>query len=323
MGRSSRQDPLRETTRLLPFQVISGFGGFYTVAAPDGSQLVCKGRGKLKKQFKAILTGDRVLVSPQEDGLGMIEAILPRSCELSRPHIANVDLAVIVLSWKLPDYDLLLLDNLILTCRLAKLQAALCFNKCDMMSQEEQPLFQALRQAYRQAGLTVLAVSAHTGQGLEELRSLLAGRVSVLAGPSGVGKTSLLNCLLPQEQAPVGEISERLRRGRHTTRYTRLLALEGQADQGRPPGMLADAPGFFVLDTPREVGLSDLPRLYPEYLRLAEGQEGGCRFDGCRHHREPGCAVRQAVAEGRLDQGRYQRYLRILQQIREREAIYP
>ena len=293
-------------------RVISGFGGFYQVLTGDGNSVTCKGRGRLKKEFRSILTGDLVEISVQDDGAGMIESIRPRGSVLPRPHIANVDLAVIVLAWKLPDYDLLLLDKLLLAYELAGVETAVCFNKCDLMPPEDEPTFAAVRQAYAAADCPVLAVSAFDGRGLDELRDLLKGRLSVLAGPSGVGKSSLLNRLIPGEQAETGEVSDRLRRGRHTTRYTRLLPLPDG-------GMLADSPGFFVLETPTDVTKDMLPDMYPDYVRLA----GSCRFDGCRHHKEPSCAVREAVEAGRLDAERYQRYLRILSEITEREELYP
>lgn len=295
-------------------RVTSGFGGFYQVLTEDGVIHTCKGRGRLKKEFSAILTGDLVEISLQDAGEDVIEAILPRRGVLPRPHIANVELAVIVLAWKLPDYDLLLLDNLLLACRLAGVETALCFNKCDLMAPGDAEKLAAIRRAYAAAACPVAAVSAAAGEGIEELRALLAGKLSVLAGPSGVGKSSLLNRLIPGEQAETGAVSDRLRRGRHTTRYTRLLPLPGAGESG----MLADSPGFFVLETPREISREQLPALYPDFLPEA----CRCRFDGCCHDREPDCAVRQAVAEGRLDEGRYQRYLRILREITEREEQY-
>ena len=298
---------------LLNGRVVSGFGGFYQVLTAGGETVTCKGRGRLKKEFQSILTGDLVEISLQPDATGMIESIRPRRSVLPRPHIANVDLALIVLAWKLPDFDLLLLDNLLLAYRLAGVETALCFNKCDLMSAEDGPVFSEIERAYAAADCPVLAVSAYDGRGLTELRSLLGGRLSVLAGPSGVGKSSLLNRLIPGEQAETGEVSDRLRRGRHTTRYTRLLPLPGGDG-----AMLADSPGFFVLETPRQVTKDLLPAMYPEYARLA----ADCRFDGCRHNKEPECAVRAAVEAGRLDEGRYRRYLRILNEISEREEQY-
>lgn len=302
--------------------VVSGYGGFYQVWPDAGGAVVnCRGRGRLKKSHQSILTGDAVWISllreTGENGVGgMIEAIAPRRNRLARPHIANIDLTVIVLSWRLPEYDLLLLDRMLLMCRLAGVETALCFNKIDLMLPEERPALAEISAVYTAAGCPVLAVSAAQDE-LDGLCELLSGRRSVFAGPSGVGKSSLLNRLLPDENAEVGQVSDRLQRGKHTTRYTRLLPLDWDAHGG----MLADTPGFFVLDAPDAVTEDMLPSLYPEYKRLFAGADG-CRFDGCRHDREPGCAVRAAVEAGRLDEGRYQRYLRILHEIQTREVKY-
>ncbi len=306
----------------LPATVVSGYGGFYQALPEGGGTAVnCRCRGRLKKSGGGIQIGDHVLISllaeqGENEVGGMIEQIMPRRNCLIRPHIANIDQAVIVLAWHLPDYDLLLLDRMLLMCRLAGVEAVVCLNKADLMLPQEEADLAAIRAAYAAAGCEVLAVSAAQGT-LGPLRELLSGKRSVLAGPSGVGKSSLLNCLLPTEYAETGMVSERLRRGRHTTRYVRLLPLSWDP----AGGMLADTPGFFVLDAPAAVDQDMLPRLYPEYLRLQDAADG-CRFDGCRHDREPGCAVRAAVAAGGLDEGRYQRYLRILHEIQTREVRY-
>ena len=298
-------------------QVISGYGGFYQVRTEEGPLITCKGRGRLKQQYRSILTGDFVRISLQPDGQGMIEEIFPRKNTLLRPHIANIDQVVIVLAWHLPDYDLLLLDNLLLMCRMAQVQTLLCMNKMDLMQEEERTELTRIRSTYAAADCPVIPVSAMGKDGVDALFPYLSGKTSVLAGPSGVGKSSLLNLLLPGENAETGEVSERLLRGKHTTRYVRLLPLAGDAAQGR----IADTPGFFVLDTPDSVTEESLPGLYPEYLRLYETKDG-CRFDGCRHDKEPDCAVRKAVKTGLLDADRYQRYLRILHEIQTREVKY-
>ena len=309
-------------------RVVAGFGGFYHVRLSDGRVLVCRGRGKLKKTHKSILVGDDVRIS-MLDGEGvllgnsdqkveaMIEEIYPRRNQLHRPHICNIDQLVIVLAWHLPDYDLLLLDNMLLMARMAQVDVLICFNKTDLMLPEEQPQLELIRRAYGEAGCKVLTVSAELGRGVEELRHELSGRCSVFAGPSGVGKSSLLNLLLPDEHAQTGAVSERLLRGKHTTRYVRLLPLPDDEANS----MIADTPGFFVLDSPSQVDQYMLPQLYSEYVLSAES-DNGCRFDGCRHDKEPDCAVREAVEQGMLDSGRYQRYLRILHEIQEREAKF-
>ena len=224
-------------------RVVAGFGGFYHVRLSDGRVLVCRGRGKLKKTHKSILVGDDVRIS-MLDGEGvllgnsdqkveaMIEEIYPRRNQLHRPHICNIDQLVIVLAWHLPDYDLLLLDNMLLMARMAQVDVLICFNKTDLMLPEEQPQLELIRRAYGEAGCKVLTVSAELGRGVEELRHELSGRCSVFAGPSGVGKSSLLNLLLPDEHAQTGAVSERLLRGKHTTRYVRLLPLPDDEANG-------------------------------------------------------------------------------------------
>jgi len=298
--------------------VTAGFGGFYEVRRADASESVtCKPRGRLRQKHEKIYTGDRVEISLLEDGTGMIENIQPRQNIMRRPPIANVDQVVIVLAWHLPDYDPLLLDRILLLCRMAGVKTVFCMNKTDLMREEERAELDRLAAAYAAADCPMIAVSAGEGMGVDALRERLKGKVSVFAGPSGVGKSSLLNLLLPEEHAETGAVSERLQRGKHTTRYVRLLPLPDDP-QG---GMIADAPGFFVLDTPQEVTEDLLPQLYPEYVRLFESEDG-CRFDGCRHHKEPACAVRAAVEAGELDADRYARYLRILNEIQTREVKY-
>lgn len=318
---SKHYQPEQQPQEALPTyagRVIAGFGGFYEVLPQDASAAVsCKPRGRLRQAHEKILTGDLVQFSLLEDGSGMIEEILPRANQLLRPHIANVDQVVIVLAWRLPEYDLLLLDRMLLMCRLAGVETRLAMNKTDLMRADEAATLASLSATYAQAGCPVLTVSAEQAQGLAPLRAALQGKISVLAGPSGVGKSSLLNRLLPDVHAETSAVSDRLQRGRHTTRYVTLCPLPDDP----AAGMLADTPGFFVLDAPSQISAADLPGLYPEYLQLFHSEQG-CRFDSCRHHQEPDCAIRAAVAEGRLDAGRYQRYLRILEEIQTREVKY-
>lgn len=302
---------------LIQGTVVAGFGGFYQVRLDSGVQVECKARGRIRQQHRSILTGDWVLISQQAPGKGMVEQILERRNQLQRPHIANVDQALIVLAWRLPDYDLLLLDNMLLMCRLAGIKTVLCFNKTDLMLPQEQVQLEQLRSTYTAADCPVLALSTLSQPDVSVFYPYLSGQRTVLAGPSGVGKSSLLNLLLPEENAQTAAVSTRLQRGRHTTRYVRLLPLPGDS-QG---GMLADTPGFFVLDAPRELTADTLAQHYPDFNRIMQ-HAGGCRFDGCRHDREPDCVVKDAVEAGILDAGRYQRYIRILHEIIEREVKY-
>lgn len=295
----------------LPGMVVSGYGGFYQVRLADGDIIDCKPRGRLKKEFSKIYSGDKVTVSPGPDNTGMIESIAPRRLLLPRPNIANVDRIIIVLAWTMPDFDLLLADRLLVIAQRIGIAPLICFNKMDLLTKDREKEFLTIKAAYEQAGFPVFSVSAACDQGIDSLRRVMDEGITVFAGQSGVGKSSLLNRLLPDENAQVGVVSDRLRRGKHTTRYTRILPLD---EKGK--GFIADTPGFFTLDLPDDLPLSQLPLWYPEFRKLPP-----CRFDGCLHDKEPDCQVKEAVAEGRIDMGRYQRYLRLLQEIREREEV--
>ena len=296
----------------LPGMVVSGYGGFYQVRLESGRVVDCKARGRLKKQYSKIYSGDKVEISLTPEDTGMIEVIRERKMFLSRPNIANVDRLLLVLAWTMPDFDLLLADRMLVIADMAGIAPILCFNKMDLLKDERRDEFDALKLAYEQAGVPVLAVSAAEGRGIEQMREYLAHGITVMAGQSGVGKSSLLNRLLPEENAEVGKVSDRLRRGKHTTRYTRILPLDGEGK-----GFIADTPGFFTLDLPEQMTPQELAMHYPEFHDLTD-----CRFDGCVHDKEPDCAVKQAVSQGKIDNGRYKRYLRLLQEIREREVRY-
>ena len=291
--------------------VVSGYGGFYQIRLPDGQIVNCKPRGRLKKTFSKIYVGDRVAISFLPDGSGMIEDIHQRRNFLPRPNIVNIDRILIVLAWQMPAYDLLLLDRMLVIAQKSAIQPLICFNKIDLLG-DDIAQYQKIKDAYTRAGFSVFAVSATRNTGMDELRAALSHGTTVMAGQSGVGKSSLLNQLLPGENAEVGAVSERLRRGRHTTRYTRMLQLPDSDD-----GFIADTPGFFIIELPADFTTEELAQYYPEFAVAAP-----CRFEGCLHHREPDCGVKEAVATGEIDQDRYQRYLRLLSEIQEREVQY-
>ncbi len=264
--------------------------------------LECRPRGRLKYRDEKVMTGDFVVVSPAGPGLGAIDEVLPRRNVLSRPPVANVDQVVVVFAFHEPELNLALVDRFLLLVAASDLPAALCLNKVDLAGAGE---VDEVGKVYRKLGYPFVAVSARTGQGLGSLRELFAGRTSVLAGPSGVGKSSLLNALEPGLDLRTGDVSAKVRRGTHTTRHVSLL-------KAGESGYVADTPGFTQLDLPA-IKPGDLPWFYPEMVdRLPE-----CRFRGCLHRAEPDCAVKAAVASGEIDAGRYERYLSLLKEVEE------
>ncbi len=265
--------------------------------------LECRPRGRLRYLEQRVLTGDMVRVRQAGKGLGTIEEVLPRRNELSRPPVANVDQVVLVFSFHEPELDLSLVDRFLVLAGAAGLPSVLCVNKTDLAGKDE---VDAVRAVYG-ALMPLVTASARTGESVEELRSVLAGRLSVLAGPSGAGKSSLLNALDPSLGLRTGEVSRKARRGTHTTRHVALLPTGAG-------GLVADTPGFTHLELP-EMAPANLGWYYPEMARLA----AECRFSGCLHRAEPGCRVKQAVAEGDFERGRYERYLALLGEV---EAAY-
>jgi ribosome biogenesis GTPase len=233
--------------------------------------------------------------------LGVIEAILPRSNRLLRPPVANADQALVVLAAGDPPPDLWLLDKLLIMIRTAGIAPLLCWNKEDLAERGD---LAELTEPYRAAGVEQEVTCALDGQGVPALCRRLMGRATVLAGPSGVGKSSLLNRIQPGLTLKTGEVSEKLGRGRHTTRHVEWIPLE----RG---GWVADTPGFSRIALPEGVGREDLAAFYPEFAPWT----GECRFTSCLHDKERDCGVRQAATTGQIDQGRYRRYVGFLREI--------
>lgn len=284
--------------------VTQAIGGACTVSSRTGEALRCHLRGRLKKDRVRILPGDVVRFSRVNDDEGVVEEVLPRRSTLARPYIANVDQVVVVAALAEPAPSLDLVDRLLVLAHAEGLQAFIVWNKADLVTVEEAKSYQDV---YDRAGFPTALVSSKADQGREELISGLSGHLTVLAGASGVGKSSLLNWLLREERFETGAVSRRLGRGRHTTRAVQLVPMP----RG---GWIADSPGFSVLDL-SHMQMEQLPLLYPEMERYGDA----CRFTGCLHRTEPGCAVQEAVREGTIDQGRYDRYLRLLDELEEAE----
>ena len=286
-------------------RILRSLSGFYDVQT-DAGLISCRGRGHLRRGPEVPLTGDMVEIS-LERGKGMVEKILPRKNHFIRPAVANVDVLVIFAANVNPVTEPFLIDRVAAIAGDQEVPVVLCINKCDL-----DPAAQ-LERIYRNAGFTVILTSAETGLGVAELRRQIAGKLAAFTGNSGVGKSSILNQLCPSLQLPVGEVSEKLGRGRHTTRHVELYKLGEDT-------YVADTPGFSSFDTDQmEVILKEnLQYAFPDFGPFI----GDCQFRDCSHRKEPGCAVTAALTEGRLEPSRYDSYLKLYEkasQIKEWE----
>jgi ribosome biogenesis GTPase len=276
-------------------------GGFYDVQADGSTVFRCRARGRLRRDGEGLFVGDLVQFAPLHGTQGVLEKPEHRRTLLKRPAMANAEQLVIVCSSHEPPLSLQFLNRLLVLAESRCIQPVICLNKIDLPgSVEAQRL---LEEVFYAAAYPLVFTSAFAGRGLQELKELLRGRISVLAGPSGAGKSSLLNRLLPGASLRTGEVSEKLQRGRHTTRQVELLPL---ADGG----YVADTPGFSQLDL-EDVDRNSLPDLFPEFRKFSLC----CRFVGCRHYEEPDCAVKRAVLEGVLPAVRYEHYLVFLKEV--------
>ena len=286
-------------------RILRSLSGFYDVQT-DGGIISCRGRGHLRRGADIPLTGDMVEITV-ERGKGMVEKILPRKNHFVRPAVANVDVLVIFAANVNPITEPFLIDRVAAIAGDQEVPVVLCINKCDLDPAVD------LERIYNHAGFTVIQTSAETGLGVEALRQVLQGKLAAFTGNSGVGKSSILNQLCPQLQLPVGEVSEKLGRGRHTTRHVELYRLGEDT-------YVADTPGFSAFDTDQmDVILKEnLQYAFPDFGRHI----GNCQFRDCSHRKEPGCAVTAAVAEGAIEASRYDSYLRLYEkasQIKEWE----
>lgn len=275
-------------------RIIRSISGFYDVQTASGL-VNCRARGILRKDGQSPLTGDMVEITV-ERGKGMVERIMPRRNRFVRPAVANLDALVVFAANVNPVTEPFLIDRVAAIAGDQEVPVVLCINKCDL-----DPALD-LAKIYRSAGFTVICASAQTGEGVEELRALLRGKLTAFTGNSGVGKSSMLNRLCPELDLPVGEVSEKLGRGRHTTRHVELYML----DEGT---YVADTPGFSSFDTDQmDVILKEnLQYAFPDFGPYI----GQCQFHDCSHRKEPGCAVVNAVETGELERTRYDSYLRL------------
>lgn len=283
-------------------KIIKGVGGFYYVHVPRHGIYECKARGLFRRLGIKPLVGDNVemKVLPEEEMTGSIEKILPRKSQLVRPASANVDQAMIVFAAADPEPNFGLLDRFMIMMQKQHVDLILCFNKIELVSPET---LRSYEERYRGSGCRMAAISVKNGTGIEELRAMLQGKTTVVAGPSGVGKSSLTNTLYPQAGMVTGAISDKIRRGRNTTRHTQLFAIGDDT-------YWMDTPGFSSLYVDK-MDPEELKDYYPEF----EPYFGQCRFNGCNHISEPDCAVKRAVEAGEISRDRYEGYRHLFEEL--------
>lgn len=287
-------------------KIIKGIGGFYYVHAEDGALYECRAKGIFRKDRQKPLVGDNVEISviDAKERTGNVDLLLPRKNALIRPAAANVDQALVVFALADPKPNLNLLDRFLIMMRRQDVPVVICFNKTDLTSPGAQA---ELADTYRDCGSELRFLSVARAEGLEEVQRLLEGKTTVVAGPSGVGKSSLTNALQPSVQMEVGEVSRKIGRGRHTTRHTELIVL-------RKDTYFLDTPGFSSLYLP-EMEPSELRDCFREFAPY----EADCRFQGCMHISEPDCAVKAALSEGRIAKPRYESYAMLARELGSRK----
>lgn len=285
---------------------MKGIAGFYYVSVVGSGTYECKPKGIFRKEKIKPLVGDDVEIEvlDEEERTGVITDIYSRKNELIRPASSNIDQAMVIFAVKNPRPRFSLIDRFLIMMERQGIETIICFNKKELAAEEEQRL---LYITYVSAGYKVLLVSAKENDGVEQIRKVLQGKTTVIAGPSGVGKSTITNLLQKEVQMETGEISRKLKRGRHTTRHAQLISLGDDT-------FLMDTPGFSAL-TVEDMEKEELKEYFVEF----HDYEGRCRFPGCVHISEPDCLVRQAVSEGTISKIRYENYKEIFEELKERE----
>ena len=286
-------------------KIIKGIAGFYYVHVVESGVYECKAKGIFRKEKTKPLVGDNVEIEilDEKEREGNLTQILPRKNELIRPAVSNIDQALVVFAAARPAPHFYLLDRFLVMMERKEIPVILCFNKKDLASE---PQTEKLKTVYEGCGCPVVFTSVSLKQNIEEVRRLLAGKTTAVAGPSGVGKSSLINLLKPDANMETGSISRKIERGRHTTRHSELFHLEGDA-------YIMDTPGFsslYVNDFEKE----ELKYCFPEFMPY----EGSCRFGGCDHNNEPDCAVKEAVEQGEIHTIRYENYRDMYEELKNK-----
>ena len=289
-------------------KIIKGIAGFYYIYAEDHEIYECKAKGIFRKDNQKPLVGDNVEIEVLDiqEKEGSVTAILPRRNSLIRPAVANVDQAFVIFAMENPKPNFMLLDRFLIMMEKQDIPAVVCFNKKDLADSSE---LEFLYETYTGCGYRVILSSTFQGDGLDEIRQVLKGKTTVVAGPSGVGKSSITNALQENVKMETGEISKKLKRGKHTTRHSQVIPVGEDT-------YLMDTPGFSSLYL-TDMEEQELKDYFPEFRKY----EGQCRFQGCRHIHEPGCAVKEALENHKISSLRYEDYLGLHEEIKEKRRF--
>ena len=284
-------------------KIIKGIAGFYYIYAENGQVYECKAKGAFRKQKIKPLVGDmvRIAVLDEAEHLGNVEEILPRKNELIRPAVANIDMALVIFAAAKPEPNFNLLDRFLCMMEFQNVPVTICFNKTDLVDEEK---IEEYRKIYEPAGYRLMSTCTRTGEGVDAVKALLHGKTTTVAGPSGVGKSSLINALQSDVQMQTGVISDKIDRGKHTTRHSEIVPVMEDS-------YIMDTPGFSSMDVPG-FEKEDLWTCFPEFREY----EPYCKFQGCSHINEPDCGVKEALAEGKISSVRYENYKLLYEELK-------
>ena len=284
-------------------KIIKGIAGFYYIHAENGQVYECKAKGAFRKQKIKPLVGDmvRIAVLDEAEHLGNVEEILPRKNELIRPAVANIDMALVIFAAAKPEPNFNLLDRFLCMMEFQNVPVTICFNKTDLVDEEK---IEEYRRIYEPAGYRLMSTCTRTGEGVDAVKALLHGKTTTVAGPSGVGKSSLINALQSDVQMQTGVISDKIDRGKHTTRHSEIVPVMVDS-------YIMDTPGFSSMDVPG-FEKEDLWTCFPEFREY----EPYCKFQGCSHINEPDCGVKEALAEGKISSVRYENYKLLYEELK-------
>lgn len=284
-------------------RIMKGIAGFYYVFVEGSGLYECKAKGIFRHDKKKPLVGDyvEIEITDEKEMSGSIVKILPRRNQLIRPEVANIDQALVIFALMNPEPNLVMLDKMILQYQCQNIPVIICFNKEDLA---DMSMLEEMRAIYENSGCKLLFTSTEKGQGIDEVRAALRNRTTSVAGPSGVGKSSLINCLLPEVQVETGAVSKKLKRGRHTTRHSEIFQIATDS-------YIMDTPGFSSFEL-FDITKENLGSYYEEFASY-----GDCRFLPCSHTHEPGCQVKEAVQNAKINEKRYEQYVQIYREIKE------